>query len=89
MSYRYKKFQELAWFAVVAAVTAAVTVMVSFDPEAITDWRTWAVSLAAGMVRAAAGAVIAAITVPSPAERAATVVDARETIAEATKPPTP
>ena len=65
MTYRFKRLQELAWFAGVAAGVFVLEILVRFDPETITDWRTWVVSLVGGMLRAAAGAVLAAITKPA------------------------
>lgn len=86
MSYRYEKLKELAWFAVVAAGTAVLMVLIEFDPEKITSWQTWAVSLGSGMIRAAAGAVIAALTVPArsdPVRAAEATVAAAEKTVEA------
>ena len=57
-TYDFKAWQELAWAAGVAALTFGLTVLVTFDPETITDWRAWAISLGAGAIRAAAGALI-------------------------------
>jgi hypothetical protein len=65
MTYRFKRFQELAWFAGVSAGVFALEVLVRFDPDTITSWETWAVSLGGGMLRAAAGAVLAAMTKPA------------------------
>lgn len=59
MTYNFKFFQELGWAAFIAAAIQLLQVLVLFDPSKITDWRTWAVALAAGCVRAAAGAAIA------------------------------
>jgi|6_EtaG_2_1085325.scaffolds.fasta_scaffold02358_2 hypothetical protein len=57
--YDFKRLDELAWAAGVAAVIFAAQVLVEFDPDKIADWQTWAVSIAAGAIRAAAGAVLA------------------------------
>jgi hypothetical protein len=56
--YDFKAAQELFWGAVVAGCTFVLTVLVTFDPETITDWRAWAIALGAGVVRAVAGALI-------------------------------
>ena len=64
MRYDFKRIEELAWFGIVAAGVFALEVLFRFNPEAITDWETWAKSLGAGMIRAAAGAVLAAVTKP-------------------------
>lgn len=58
MTYDFKGAQELAWGAAVAAATYLLTVLVTFDPETITDWRAWAIALGAGTVRAVAGFLI-------------------------------
>lgn len=57
--YDFKMGSELAWIAAVAAGVFALQVAAEFDPAVITDVRTWAVALGAGMVRAAAAAVLA------------------------------
>jgi len=64
MEYNWKRAEEIAWFALVAAGVFALEILVRFDPETITDWRTWVVSLVGGMLRAAAGAVLAKLTKP-------------------------
>ena len=56
--YRFKFPAEAAWFVAVAVLTELSQVLLTFDPARVTDWRTWAVSLAAALVRAAAGAVL-------------------------------
>lgn len=62
MRYEFKRIDELLWAAAVAAAVAVLQALVSFEPERITDWRLWAISLVAGSVRAAAGAALAALT---------------------------
>lgn len=57
--YDFKVDQELLWFLLVAVLTALASALVEFDPSAVTDWRAWAVGLAAACVRAAAGALLA------------------------------
>lgn len=59
MAYDFKRVEELFWVAIVAAGIFVLTVLVEFDPDAIKDWRTWALSLLGGAVRAAAGALLA------------------------------
>ena len=59
MRYEWKMAPELAWIAAVAAGVFALQVAAEFDPAVISDWRTWGVALGAGMVRAAAAAVLA------------------------------
>lgn len=59
MEYDFKRGKELAWFAVVAAGTFLLVLAVDFDPSAIGDWRAYVVAAGAGMLRAAAAAVLA------------------------------
>ncbi len=59
--YDFKRLEEMAWASLTAAAVFAVQVLTSFDPDTVTDWKTWAVSLGAGAVRAAAAAVLARI----------------------------
>ena len=59
MQYKFNRLAELVWAVVVAVGFFAVTVLVDFDPDAITDWKSWAISLAGGVVRAAGGAALA------------------------------
>jgi len=50
--------------AVGALITATVPVaeaLLTFDPDSITDWRKWAVGIAAGSVRQLASYVLARI----------------------------
>ena len=56
--YDFKKAPELAWIAAVAAGVFALQVAAEFDPATISNWRTWAVALGSGAVRAAAAAVL-------------------------------
>ena len=44
--------------AVLAAGVFALQVAAEFEPATISDWRTWAVALGSGAVRAAAAAVL-------------------------------
>ena len=64
MTYDFKLWEEAAWAALVAAAIQLLMVLVGFDPAAVTDWRSWAIALGAGLVRAAAGAAIAVVTAP-------------------------
>jgi hypothetical protein len=59
MTYDFKKIDEFAWAAVVAAGFVIIQALVTFDPETIVDWETWLVGIGGGAVRAAAAAVIA------------------------------
>lgn len=64
MTYDFRRLEELGWVAIVAAGMFVLTVAIQFDPDKITSWQTWAISLSAGCVRAAAGAILAAISKP-------------------------
>jgi hypothetical protein len=57
--YNYKFLQEVLWAGAVAVGITLLTVLVTFDPEQVTDWQTWAVGLGGGAVRAFAAAVLA------------------------------
>ena len=59
--YVFKRVEELAWAGLVAAAIFGLTILVDFDPDKIQDWQTWAIALASGCLRAAAGAVLAAL----------------------------
>jgi hypothetical protein len=63
--YVWKRGEEIAWIALVAVVVFVLEILVEFDPDAISDWRLWAISLGAGCVRAAAGAILGALTKPT------------------------
>ena len=65
--YEFKRWHELAWIIAVSAAVAVLTVLVEFDVAAIENWRTWALALLSGAVRAAAGAAVAVLTRPSAA----------------------
>lgn len=60
-AYTFKLTQETLWIIVVAVLTPLLLALSQFDPETITDYRVWAVSIAASMIRAGAAAVIAAL----------------------------
>ncbi len=59
MEYDFKRGKELAWFALTAAGSFLLVVLVDFDPDRITDWPAYAVSIGSGAIRAAAAAVLA------------------------------
>lgn len=58
MRYDFKPLPELYWGVTIAAALVLLQALVTLDPEAVTDWRIWAVALGGGMVRAAAGAAL-------------------------------
>lgn len=59
MSYRFKVLEEAVWAGVVSASLVVLQVLSTLDPATVTDWRTWGFALAGGMIRAAAGAMLA------------------------------
>lgn len=61
MEYDFKLVKELFWAAAVGAAVFALTVLAEFDPDVITSWQVWAISVGSGCVRAAAGAVLAKV----------------------------
>lgn len=56
--YRFKILQEIGWAALIAAAIALAEVLITFRPETITDWRTWALALLGSCVRPAAAALV-------------------------------
>lgn len=66
MHYDFKRAQEFAWVVFVAAVIAVLQIVVTLQPEKVTDWRTWVVVAGGAAARAAAGAAIAWLTRPEP-----------------------
>ena len=62
MTYDFKFVQEMLWIAFVAAGMQLLMVLSGFNPEGITDWKGWAIAIGTGCLRAAAAAVIAAVT---------------------------
>lgn len=64
MEYVFKRGQEFGWAALIAVAVFWAEVLVTFDPNTITNWRAWAVAGAGGSVRAAVAAIIAARTKP-------------------------
>lgn len=59
MRYDFKAWEELFWFVLVAVATVVLQALAEFDPERISDWRTWLVGIGAAAVRAGAGAALA------------------------------
>ncbi len=57
--YDFKLFAELGWAVLVALVTSLAIELLSFHPEAVSDWRMWGVVLAGALARAVAAAVLA------------------------------
>ena len=57
-SYVFKSAPELMWSVIVSMSTVLLLALAQLDPSAIVDWKTWAVGIGAGAVRAGAGAVL-------------------------------
>lgn len=68
MQYKFKAVEEAFWVIVVAVAFALAQALLTFEPEKITDWRTWAIALAGSLVRAAAGALLALRSKPPSVE---------------------
>lgn len=79
----FPSIRTVALAALVAALVPLLEALSHLDPQAITDWRAWAVGLGAGAIRAAASAIISALVLKNDRaviERAqAGVVPAAET----------
>lgn len=59
--YEFKVLPELGWAVFVAVVVALATSLLEFEAASIDSWETWGIGVASGLVRAAAGAVLAAL----------------------------
>ena len=51
----------IVWGAVTSVAVTTLQALITFDPEAITDWRAWAVGIGASAVRSGSQAVLQAI----------------------------
>lgn len=58
MNYRFKALPELYWGVAIAVSLVVLQALLTFDPAAIADWRTWALAILGASVRAGAGAAI-------------------------------
>jgi len=56
--YVFKALPELGWAVTVSVSTVVLLALAQLDPTAIVDWRTWAIGLGTGAVRAGAGAAL-------------------------------
>jgi hypothetical protein len=59
--YSYKPWAEAFWFALVSVVIYLGTALEEFNPDALTEWRTYIIALAGGAVRAFAGGFVAVV----------------------------
>lgn len=66
--YQVKWLPELGWAVAIAVAVVLASALVTFDPASVSDWRAWAVALAASVVRVAAATVLNELRkrVPSP-----------------------
>ena len=62
--YIFKRAEELFWAGLVGFAVFWGEVLVTFDPDTITDWRAWVIATLSASVRAAFAAVMAARTKP-------------------------
>lgn len=58
MKYRFKPLPELYWGVVIAMSLVLLQAAFTLEPEAVKDWRPWAVALGGAAVRAGAGAAL-------------------------------
>lgn len=59
MTYDFKLLEEAAWAATIAALVFGLTAVASLGD--VDSWQTWAVALAIGCARAAAGGALAVL----------------------------
>lgn len=59
MTYTFKQAEELAWVGAIAVITFGLELLMTFEPETITDWRTYGIAAGAGAIRAFGGALFA------------------------------
>lgn len=58
MRYEFKWAQELFWAVLTACAFVLFEIMVSFEPDKVTDWGVWGIALAGALVRAAGAAAL-------------------------------
>ena len=61
MDYQWKLWPEIGFAIVIAVGITFATMLVDWDPNEITDWDTWGVSVLGGLVRSAAVAFLAGL----------------------------
>ena len=59
MNYEFKWLPELIFALIVGSVIFIFKLFVAFEPEAISDWGTWAIIAGGGLTRAIGGAGLA------------------------------
>jgi hypothetical protein len=60
MRYDFKAIEEIGWAMAVGAGIFIFELLSRFEPETVTDWKTWAVMVSGGGVRAAFAAGLVA-----------------------------
>lgn len=58
MEYNFKTVQEILWATGIGAGVVLLQLAVAFEPDTITDWKTWVVAGSAAVLRGAAGAAL-------------------------------
>lgn len=56
--YDFKIIPEIGWAVAYAVAIAGATILVDFEPEAITNWQTWGIGVAGALTRAVGAAVL-------------------------------
>lgn len=59
MTYNFKALPELLFALFVALITWVFQLLLDFNPDTVTDWKTWAIAAAGGLARAIGAAGIA------------------------------
>jgi hypothetical protein len=57
--YDFKKAEEIGWAMAVGGGIFLFEILSKFDPNVVTNWETWLVAVAGGLVRAIFGAALA------------------------------
>ena len=58
------EWEEISWAILVGGSTFLLEILVKFDFDTVTDWKTWGIGIGSGLIRAVAGAVLAVVTRP-------------------------
>lgn len=62
MNYKFVVLREAGWAAFIAVALLVLQTLIGIQPEAIEDWKAWAVALGGAGIRAGAAAVLAGFT---------------------------
>jgi len=62
MDYKFIVLREASWAGFIAITLVLLQALVGIQPEAVEDWKAWAIALGGAGIRAAAAAVLAAFT---------------------------